>query len=99
VAPSRINLCIWACSIQLLSVEQKCSTIITVKGSEFLRKVKSIAKRNKLAYRWSPERGIGSHGTVYLGERFTVVKDLKKELGPGLLADMCKQLGIRKEDL
>jgi mRNA interferase HicA len=70
-----------------------------VKGREFLRKVKSIAKRNELAYRWSPERGIGSHGTVYLGERFTVVKDLKKELGPGLLADMCKQLGIRKEDL
>jgi len=70
-----------------------------VKGSEFLRKVKSIAKRKHLAYRWSPERGVGSHGTVYLGERFTVVKDLKKELGPGLLADMCKQLGIRKEDL
>jgi mRNA interferase HicA len=70
-----------------------------VKGREFLRKVKSIAKRNKLAYRWNPERGAGSHGTVYLGARFTVVKDLKKELGPGLLADMCKQLGIRKEDL
>ena len=34
-----------------------------------------------------------------LGERFTVVKDLKKELGPGLLADMCEQLDIRKEDL
>jgi len=27
------------------------------------------------------------------------VKDLKKELGPGLLSDMLKQLGIRKEDL
>jgi hypothetical protein len=35
----------------------------------------------------------------YLGDRFTVVKDLKKELGPGLLADMCKQLRIRKEEL
>ena len=70
-----------------------------VKGSEFLRKVKSIAKRNGLAYRWNPERGVGSHGTLYLGDRFTVVKDLKKELGPGLLADMCKQLGIRKGDL
>jgi mRNA interferase HicA len=69
------------------------------KGSEFLRKLKAVARRNKLAYRWSPQRGVGSHGTVYLGERFTVVKDLKKELGPGLLADMCKQLGIRKEDL
>src|ERR1022692_477042 len=43
------------------------------KGGEFLRKVKTIAKRNKLTYRWDPERG-------------------KKELGPGLLADMCRQL-------
>jgi len=70
-----------------------------VKGGEFLRRAKALARRNKLAFGWSPERGVGSHGTLYLGSRFTVVKDLKKELGPGLLADMCKQLGIRKEDL
>jgi len=70
-----------------------------MKGSEFLRKVKTLARRRKVAYRWSPQRGVGSHGTLYLGERFTIVKDLKKELGPGLLADMCKQLGIRKEEL
>ena len=70
-----------------------------VRGSEFLRKVKKAAKNHKLTYRWSPERGVGSHGTVYLGGRFGIVKDLKKELGPGLLADMCQQLGIRKEDL
>lgn len=70
-----------------------------VKGSEFLRKMKVVARRNRLAYRWVPERGSGSHGTLYVGHRFTVVKDLKKELGPGLLSDMYKQLGIRKEDL
>ena len=46
-----------------------------------------------------PERGVGSHGTLYLGKRFTIVKDLKKEIGPGLLAAMCRQLRIRKEDL
>ncbi len=71
----------------------------TVKGSEFLRKVKAVARRNKLRFRWVAERGSGSHGTLYVGNRFTVVKDLKKELGPGLLSDMLKQLGIRKEDL
>jgi mRNA interferase HicA len=70
-----------------------------VKASEFLRKVKAIARRCKLTYRWVPERGSGSHGTLYVGDRFTVVKDLKKELGPGLLSDMLKQLGISKEDL
>ena len=73
--------------------------MVQVKGSEFLRKVKVAAKRRRLTFRWVPERGVGSHGTVYIGDRFTVVKDLKKELGPGLLADMCKQLDIRKEDL
>ena len=70
-----------------------------MRGSEFLRKAKVIAKRKKLTFQWVPERGVGSHGTVYIGHRFAVVKDLKKELGPGLLADMRKQLGIRREDL
>jgi mRNA interferase HicA len=72
---------------------------VVVKGSEFLRKVKIVAKRQRLSFHWVPERGSGSHGTLYVGTRYTVVKDLKKELGPGLLADMLKQLGIRKEDL
>ena len=70
-----------------------------MKGSEFLRKVKRIAKRYKVACRWNPERGAGTHGTLYFGDRFAIVKDLKKDIGPGLLADMCRQLGIRKEDL
>src|SRR5438309_2815234 len=38
-----------------------------MKGAEFLRKVKAFAKRKKLTYRWGPERGVGSHGTVYPG--------------------------------
>ncbi len=70
-----------------------------MKGSEFLRAVKAYAKTNGLNCRWAPQRGSGSHGTLYLGSSLTVVKDLKKELGPGLLAAMCKQIGIRKEDL
>jgi mRNA interferase HicA len=70
-----------------------------VKGAEFLRKVKTLSRNKQLPYRWRTERGAGSHGTLYLGERFTVVKDLSKELSPGLLAAMCRQLGIRKEEL
>ncbi len=61
--------------------------------------LKKVAKINQLAYKWNPARGVGSHGTVYVGGRLAIVKDLKKDLGPGLLSDMCKQLGIRKEDL
>jgi hypothetical protein len=50
-----------------------------MKGSEFLRKLKTVAKRRKLAFRWDAERGVGIHGTVYLGDRFSIVKDLTKE--------------------
>ena len=82
-----------------LTVEQKCSTLKEVKGSEFLRRAKGVARRRGLRWQWEPERGVGSHGTFYLGDQFTVVKDLKKDIGPGLLAAMCRQLGIRKEDL
>ena len=70
-----------------------------VNGSEFLRKVKAVARRHNLTFRWVAERGSGSHGTRYIGSRLTVVKDLKKEIGSGLLSDMLKQLGILKEDL
>ena len=70
-----------------------------VKGSEFLRRLKAAVQRGNFTVKWEAERGAGSHGTLYVGERFTVVKDLEKEIGPGLLGAMCKQLGIRKEDL
>jgi mRNA interferase HicA len=70
-----------------------------MKAGEFLRKAKALGKRENKSFRWVSERGSGSHGTLYLDDAFTVVKDLKKDLGPGLLAAMCKQLGIRKEDL
>lgn len=87
------------CPLRILDYRTELFDNRKVKGSEFLRKVKVIAQRKKLAYRWNPERGAGSHGTLYPGERHTIVKDLKKELGPGLLADICQQLGIRKADL
>ena len=48
----------------------------TVKGSEFLRMAKVIVTRKTPTFRWVPERGGGRHGTVYIGGRFAVVKDL-----------------------
>ena len=70
-----------------------------MKGSEFLRRVKVLSKRKAVVVQWNGELGSGSHGTLYLGSRFTIVKDLTKEIGPGLLSAMCRQVGIRKEEL
>ena len=70
-----------------------------MKGSEFLLKAKRYAATRQLSHRWAPARGAGSHGTVYIGEQMTVVKDLKKELGPGLFRAMCRDLGIDPREL
>lgn len=70
-----------------------------MKGSEFKRKVERLAKARKLSMGWDPGHGKGSHGRLTLADRVTTVKDLKKEIGKGLLKEMCKQLGITPEDL
>jgi len=49
--------------------------------------------------RFDKTRGKGSHGTLYYGERFTVVKDRRKECGPGLIAKMSADLGLNRADL
>ena len=44
-------------------------------------------------------RDRGSHRIVYFGARRTTVKDLKDEIGKGLLRQMCSALGIDPADL
>jgi mRNA interferase HicA len=43
--------------------------------------------------------GKGGHGRLYYGDRFTTLKDRRKEIGPGLLNAMLDQLGLTKDDL
>jgi mRNA interferase HicA len=43
---------------------------------------------------WVPERGKGSHGTLYYGSRFTIVQNLNRELKKATLHGMLDQLGL-----
>ncbi len=70
-----------------------------MKGSEFLRKLRRFARLHGMNCRFIPERGKGSHGTIYLGDRRTVIRNLKDELKPGTFHAMMKQLGIEDSDL
>jgi len=70
-----------------------------VTGAELIRKLQRLGKERAVPVRFRAERGKGSHGTLYYGKRFTVVKDRRKELSPGLLTAMLKQLGLAREDL
>ncbi len=68
-------------------------------GTELARKLKWLAKQRGVHFFYEPGRGKGSHGRLFFGDRLTTVRDPKKEIGPGLLHDMLKQLGLTKDDL
>lgn len=70
-----------------------------MKGAELIQKLKKLAKQRHLRFEYEPRHGKGSHGQLLLGDRLTTIKDPKKEIGPGLLGDMLKQLGVDKNDL
>lgn len=61
-----------------------------MKGSEFIRKVKAIADERDIDVTYVPERGTGSHGTLYVGDKFTVVPNPKGELKKGTVYGMLK---------
>jgi len=68
-------------------------------GTEFIRRVRKLGKRRGVAVRFVAVHGKGSHGRLYYGDRFTTVKDRKKELKKGTLHAMVKQLGLDPNDV
>ena len=68
-------------------------------GHEFLKKLKRLADRLGVRVWFDPVQGHRSHGMIHFGDRFTTIKDRKKEIGPGLLASMMRDLGLKKSDL
>jgi len=70
-----------------------------MKGSEFLKKLKALAKRKCWSYEWRPNEGKGSHGALYVNGQKTIVRNVKDELKTGTFHAMLKQLGIKESDL
>ena len=68
-------------------------------GAELIRALRKLGRRRGVEVRFVNRRGKGSHGTLYWGDRKTIVKDRKKELSRGLLVDMLRQLGLDPRDL
>ena len=68
-------------------------------GAELIRRIRRLGRIRGISVRFEPRPGKGSHGRLYYGDRFTTLKDRRKEIGTGLLAAMLGQLGISKEDL
>jgi hypothetical protein len=61
--------------------------------------MQSCGRSRGLPVVFNAGRGKGSHGWLYYGNRFTTLKDRRKEIGPGLLKAMLDQLGLSKDDI
>lgn len=48
---------------------------MTMTGNEFIRKVRRLGRKNGMQVTFVPRRGKGSHGTLFYGSRFTVVRN------------------------
>ena len=68
-------------------------------GHELERRLKRLGRRTGNKVSFDRLQGKGSHGRLYYGDRFTTLKDRKKEIGPGLLSAMLDHLGLTKADL
>ncbi len=70
-----------------------------VTGSELIRRIKRVARKNGVDLRFEARPGKGSHGRLYYGNRFTTIKDRRQEISKGLLHAVLSQLGLSIDDI
>lgn len=75
------------------------SDTISMKGSEFIRKLKVLGREHGVTVKLEQRRGKGSHSTLFYGKKFTIIRNTKDELKTGTYKAMLKQLGINEQDL
>lgn len=68
-------------------------------GAEFIRRIKVLGNMCDIKVEFVARRGKGSHGTLFYGSRFTILRNPKDELKKGTLHGMLEQLGLKLEDL
>jgi mRNA interferase HicA len=87
-------------SQKILTGGQKCPTLgYYVRGSEFIRRVEKTGKERNVTVQYAPRRGKGSHGTLFYGQEFTIIRNPKDELKTGTQHAMLRQLGLKLSDI
>jgi len=85
------------CSI--VDIGHFCPICCLTNVDDFIKAIRKLGKAEGVEVRLGKRHGKGSHATLYYGDKKTTVKDRKKEVGPGLLNAMLKQLGLTKKDI
>ncbi len=61
-------------------------------GGDFIRRVGKLGRKRGIHVRFESRKGKGSHGRIFYGDRFTTVKDRRKEIGRGSLLQCLHNL-------
>ena len=64
----------------------------------FVKRVAELGRERQVPVRLDAKRGKGSHSILYYAERKTVMKDQNKDIGPGLLSAMIRQMDLDPDD-
>ena len=75
------------------------SDTILMNGTDLIRIVRRLGREAGVEVQFVRHRGKGSHGTLYYGKRYAVLKDRRKDIGPGLMNHIAKRLGIPRDRL
>ena len=75
------------------------SDILLMTGAEFIRRIRTLGRNNGIPVKFVARRGKGSHGTLFYGSQFTMVRNPTDELKKGTLHGMLDQLGLTLEEL
>lgn len=73
--------------------------ICRMKGNELIKRLQHYAKARGLRCEIDEKRGKGSHITLYLGDKTTILRNPKDELKTGTFHAILKQLGLTQNDL
>lgn len=89
-------------TLQCVGLESRTKlpySAFVMKADDVIKVIRRIGRKRGVAVLFVPSQGKGSHGRLYYGDKFTTVKDRSKDIGPGLLAAMVRQLGLKKSDM
>jgi len=70
-----------------------------MKGIDFIRKIKKLAKERGLKCTVDKMRGKGWHVTLYFENMRTIVRNPKDELKKGTISAMLRQLELTNQDI
>ena len=69
-----------------------------MKGQEFIKRVKKLAKTKNIFFDLNKKHGKGSHVKLTYGNRVTIVRNPKDDLKTGTYKAMIKQLDINESE-